>query len=189
MSAHMGLVATLAGAIVAIVSLNTPARAQAVAPTDPQIVGIVAAANQIDIDYAKLAISKSKNKQVRAFAQQMVTDHSALQKAVSDLGAKLNVTPADSETSKSLKTEAEDTTKKLKALKGKTFDTAYIDNEISYHQAIIDTVNKVLIPNAQNAELKSALSGAVPLFEGHLEHAKNVQAALGGKSTAQEGAH
>ena len=189
MNVHTEVVASIATAILAIGTLNAPAQAQAVAPTDPQIVGIVVAANQIDIDYAKLAISQSKNKQIRAFAQQMVTDHSALQKAVFDLGAKLNVTPADSETSKSLKTEAEDTTKKLKALKGGSFDKAYIDNEISYHQAVIDTVNKVLIPNAQNAELKSALSGAVPLFEGHLEHAKNVQAALGGKTTAQEGTH
>lgn len=189
MSAHTGFIATLAGAMITVAGLNAPAQAQAGAPTDPQIVGIVVAANQIDIDYANLAISKSKNKQVRAFAQQMVTDHSALQKSVSDLGAKLNVTPADSDTSNSLKTQAEDTTKNLKALKGKTFDKAYIDNEISYHQAVIDTVNKVLIPNAQNAELKSALSGAVPLFEGHLEHAKNVQAELGGKTTAQEGTY
>jgi putative membrane protein len=183
MRAHAGLVATIAMAIVAIGTLNAPAQAQAVAPTDPQIVGIVVAANQIDIDYAKLAISKSKNEQVRAFAQQMVTDHSALQKAVSDLGAKLNVTPTDSDTSKSLKAEAEFTTKKLKALKGKAFAKTYTDNEISYHQAVIDAVNKVLIPNAQNAELKSALSGAVPLFEGHLEHAKTVQAALEEKTT------
>jgi putative membrane protein len=82
-----------------------------------------------------------------------------------------------------LKAGAEATTNKLKALKSKAFDKAYIDNEIAYHQAVIDTVNKVLIPNAQNAELKSALSGAVPLFEGHLEHAKTVQGALEGKTT------
>jgi putative membrane protein len=172
------LAATIATAIVAIVSLNTPAQAQAVAPTDPQIVGIVVAANQIDIDYAKLALTKSKNKEIRGFAQQMVADHSALQKSVFDLGAKLKVTPEESDTSKSLKAQAEDTTKKLKTLKGKAFDKAYIDNEIAYHQAVIDAVNKVLIPNAQNAELKSALTGAVPLFEGHLEHGKKVQASL-----------
>jgi putative membrane protein len=189
MNAHTRLFATIATAILAIGSLNAPAQAQAVAPTDPQIVGIVVAANQIDIDYAKLALSKSKNKQIRAFAQQMVTDHSALQKSVFDLGAKLNVTPAESDTSKSLKAGAEATTNKLKALKSKAFDKGYIDNEIAYHQAVIDTVNRVLIPNAQNAELKSALSGAVPLFEGHLEHAKTVQAVLEGKTPAQQTTH
>ncbi|HEV2174855.1 MAG TPA: DUF4142 domain-containing protein, partial [Nitrospira sp.] len=74
-----------------------PAKANAQgggSPTDPQIVGIVGTADQIDIDYAKLALSKTKNKQVRDFAQQMITDHSSVQKSVNELAAKLNVTPA-----------------------------------------------------------------------------------------------
>lgn len=177
MNTSTRVVTSIATAIVAVVTLNTPAQAQA-APTDPQIVGIVVAANQIDIDYAKPALAKSRTKHIRDFAQQMVADHSALQKSVFDLGAKLNVTPAESDTSNALKAQAKETAGKLKAIRGKAFDTAYIDNEIAYHQAVIDTVNKVLIPNARNAELKSALTGSIPLFQGHLEHAKNVQAAL-----------
>jgi putative membrane protein len=151
--------------------------AYAQGPTDPQIVGIVVAANQIDIDYANLALSKSKDKATRDFAQQMVTDHSALQKAVFDLGAKLKVTPADSDTSKSLKAQAAETTKRLQALKGKAFDKAYVENEIAFHKAVMDANAKVLIPNAQNAELKSALTNAQTLFQGHLEHAQKVQEA------------
>jgi putative membrane protein len=151
------------------------------APTDPQTVGIVVTANQIDIDHAKLALSKSKNPEVRDFAQQMITDHSTLQKSVGDLGSKLNVTPADSDTSKSLKSQSEQTTEKLQRLSGRAFDKAYIDNEVTYHQAVINAASSVLIPNAQNPELKSALQNAAPLFQGHLEHAKKVQADLEGK--------
>lgn len=162
-------------AVAFAVAVHPAAYAQA--PTDPQIVGIVVTANQIDIDYANLALSKSKDKATREFAQQMVTDHSALQKAVSDLGAKLKVTPADSDTSKSLKAQAADTTKKLRALKGKAFDKAYIENEIAFHKAVMEANLTVLIPNAQNAELKSALTNAQTLFQGHLQHAQNVQAA------------
>ena len=162
------------------------AQAAGAAPTDPQIVGIVVGANQIDIDYGKLAVSKSKNKEVRDFAQQMVTDHSALQKSVFDLGAKLKVTPAESDTAKSLKSQSEETTEKLKALKGKAFDKAYIDNEVAYHKMVINAVSSVLIPNAKNAELKSALEGAAPLFQGHLEHAQKVQTDLEGKKRASQ---
>jgi putative membrane protein len=43
------------------------------APTDPQIVGAVEAANQIDINCANLAKSRAKDKQVKDFAQQMIT--------------------------------------------------------------------------------------------------------------------
>jgi putative membrane protein len=148
------------------------------APSDPEIVGIVVAADQIDIDYAKLATSKAKDKQVKDFAQQMITDHSAVQKSVFDLAAKLKVTPADSGTSNSLKTQAQQTMQKLQVLKGKAFEKAYIDNEVAYHQAVINANKMVLIPNARNADLKSALQGAEPLFEGHLQHAQQVQSTI-----------
>jgi putative membrane protein len=171
-------------AIVFLVGLHpVTANAQSDAPSDPQIVGIVSAADQIDINYAKLALSKTNDKQVKDFAQQMITDHTSVQKAVADLAAKLNVTPAESGTSSSLTTQARQTMQKLDGLNGKAFDKAYIDNEVAYHQAVINTTNTVLIPSAQNADLKSALQGAVPLFEGHLQHAQRVQSALGvGKS-------
>lgn len=144
-------------------------------PTDPQIVGIVVAANQIDIDYGKLALSKSRNKQVREFAQRMVTDHSAVQKSVFELAGKLGVKGEDSAISIGLKTAARETTAKLQSLKGKEFDKFYLDNEAAYHKAVTDAVESVLIPNAQNAELKSALVGAQPLFLKHLEHARHAQ--------------
>jgi len=69
------LAATIITAITAIASLSTPAQAQATPPTDPQIVEIVEAANKIDIGYAKIALKKSEDKQVRGFAQGMINDH------------------------------------------------------------------------------------------------------------------
>jgi putative membrane protein len=152
------------------------------APTDPQIVRIVETADDIDINYAKLALSKATDKRVRDFAQQMITDHSAVQKSVIELAAKLNVTPADNETSNALKAQAEQTTQKLRGLKGNKFERAYVDNEVAYHEAVINAVKTVLIPSAQNAQLKSALQGAEPLFEGHLLHAEHVQSAIEGSA-------
>jgi putative membrane protein len=155
------------------------------APTDPQIVGIVETADDIDINYAKLALSKARDKRVRDFAQQMITDHSAVTKSVINLASKLNVTPADSPISDSLKAQAQPTLEKLRGLRGKAFEKAYVDNEVSYHEAVINATKTVLIPSAQNAELKSALQAAEPLFEGHLAHAERVQSAIeGGKNTA-----
>jgi putative membrane protein len=171
-----------AAAVIFAVALHPAiAKAQGVgAPTDPQIVGIVETADQIDINYAKLALAKAKDKQVKDFAQQMITDHSAVQKAVVDLAAKLHVTPADSQTSDSLKTQAQQTTQKLRGLKGKQFEKAHVDNEVAYHKAVINATKTVLIPSAQNADLKSALQGAEPLFQGHLAHAERVQSAIEG---------
>lgn len=168
---------TLAAAALFALTALQPANAQT-PPTDPRIVGIVIGANTIDINYGNLALSKTKDKQIRDFAQQMVTDHTAVQKSVMDPGAKLHVTPADSPIADSLKKQAAETVAKLKGLSGKAFDKAYVDNEVAYHTAVIDVVSKTLIPNARNAEVKAALTGAAPLFVGHLDHAKMIQSKM-----------
>jgi putative membrane protein len=155
------------------------AYAQGTAPTDPQIAQVVQTANRIDIDQAKLALQKSKNPQVKEFANQMISDHTSLEKSVADLAKKLNVTPQDSDISKQLKQQAADETKKLKSLNGKAFDQEYVSHEVAFHQAVIDAATKTLIPNAKNAELKSALEGAAPLLQGHLQHAQQLQQSLG----------
>lgn len=48
-------------AAVLVSSLSLAPRLHAQAPSDPQIVGIVLAADDIDINYGKIALSKSKN--------------------------------------------------------------------------------------------------------------------------------
>jgi putative membrane protein len=153
--------------------------AVAQAPTDPQIAGIVQTANQIDINQAKLALKKTSNQQVKEFANQMISDHTNLEKSVNDLAKKLGVTPEDSATSKELKQQAAAETTKLKSLSGAAFDKEYATHEVAYHQAVIDAAKTTLIPNAKNAELKSALEGAAPLLQGHLEHAQQLEQSLG----------
>jgi putative membrane protein len=64
-------------------------------------------------------------------------------------------------------------------LKGAEFDRAYINNEVTYHQAVIDAIDKTLVPSAQNSELKALLVKVRPAFVAHLEHAKMIQSSLG----------
>jgi putative membrane protein len=175
-------------ASLATVTLITPLPTRGADPaiTDANIGAIVLAANQIDIDYGNIALAKSKNKNVRDFAKRMVTDHSAVQKSVMDLAAKLKLTPEENATSKGLKNNAVQITAKLNSLNGKAFDKFYIDNEVAYHKQVIDAVETVLIPNAKNAELKSALVGAHALFLKHLEHCSQLQANNGKPSKLHE---
>src|SRR5436190_21434431 len=154
------------------------AAASAQSINDAQIASIVGTANQVDIDAGKLAASTSKNAEIKKFAQLMVTDHTGVNQQAVALVTKLKVTPQDNETSQSLKAGGEKNVAALKALKGAAFDQAYVDHEVAYHQAVLDAVDKTLIPNAKNDELKALLVKVRPAFVTHLEHAKHVQASL-----------
>ena len=159
--------------------LSFPASAQKSQKlTDPEIASVAVTANKIDIDYAKIAIKKSKNTQVINFAKTMAKDHQAVIDQAVALVTKLGVTPKDNATSQSLTAGAAKTTKMLNAKKGRAFDKAYVDNEVAYHTAVIGAVENVLIPDASNKQLHDLLVSAVPLFKAHLEHAKMIQKSL-----------
>ena len=166
-------------AVFSILSFDARAQQAAAAPTDPQIAAIVVTANQVDIDAGKLAAARSHDKDVKSFAHLMVTDHSNVNKSAVDLVHKLNVTPEENPTSRALKEGGDENLAKLKTLKGAAFDKAYVDHEVAYHQAVLDAVDKTLIPDAQNADLKALLVKVRPAFVAHLEHAKKIQAELG----------
>ena len=151
------------------------------AVNDAQIASIVVTANQVDIDAGKLAKNRASGKEVKAFAQHMITDHTGVNKSAKALVKKLKVKPEDNPTSASLKSGGDSNLSKLKGLKGAEFDKAYIDNEVTYHQAVIDAMDKTLIPGAKNEELKALLVKARPAFVAHLEHAKQIQGSLGTK--------
>ena len=153
--------------------------AQPAGPTDPQIAAIVVTANQVDIDAGKLATAKARAQEVKAFGQQMITDHTGVNKQATELVTKLKVKPEKNATSKNLKQDGDDNLAKLKEVKGADFDRAYIAHEITYHQTVIDALDKTLVPNAKNEELKALLIKVRPAFVAHLEHAKSIQAKLG----------
>jgi putative membrane protein len=163
------------------VALAPASTALAQSPNDAQIASIVVTANQVDIDAGNLATSKASNADVKAFAQQMVTDHTGVNKQATELVTRLKVKPEDNATSQSLKAGGDANVATLKGLSGAAFDKAYIDHEVAYHQQVLDAVDKVLVPSASNADLKALLVKVRPAFVAHLEHAKHVQASLGGK--------
>jgi len=158
--------------------LAIPAVAAAQAPNDAQIAAIVVTANQVDIDAGRLAESHGSSAEVKSFGKQMVTDHTGVNKQATALVTKLKVTPQDNPTAQSLKSGGEKNVANLKSLKGAAFDKAYVDNEVTYHQQVIDALDKTLIPSASNAELKALLVKVRPAFVAHLEHAKKIQATL-----------
>ncbi len=154
----------------------TAASVAADAPTDPQIAHIAYTAGQIDIAAAEQAINKSTNQEIIDFANQMAADHKAVNDQALALVEKLGVTPEDNPTSQALSQAAADKLAELEQLEGAAFDKAYIDNEVAFHATVNEALSTLLIPSAQNADLKALLETGLTLFTEHQHHAEMVAA-------------
>ena len=167
----------LLGCSVAMLGLAGPALA-AEGPNDAQIAPIAYTAGEIDIAAAKQALEKSRNSQVRDFAEAMVRDHAAVNVKALALVKKLGVTPEANATSTALSKGAAEKMAALAKLDGAAFDRAYVGNEIAYHGAVNQALGTTLIPGARNAELKSLLQTGLTLFQEHQKHAEHLSGAL-----------
>jgi putative membrane protein len=169
---------TATAAVAPAPDTTKPAAAPAPAINDAQIAHIVVTANAVDSAAGELAKKKGASKAVRDVGSTMVIDHGGVNKQAVALVTKLNVTPEDNDTSKQLKAGGDANIAKLNGLSGAAFDKAYIDNEVGYHQAVLDALDKTLIPNAQNADLKALMVKVRPAFVAHLDRAKSIQSSL-----------
>lgn len=159
-------------------------------PTDPQIAAIAVTADNIDIKAARLALQKTRNPRIRAFANDMIRDHTKVNNQAVALVTQLNVTPQDNDTSHALQVQADTEFTTLSALRGPAFDAEYIKNELAYHQTVNAALTQTLIPSAQNPQLKSLLQSAVPIFQEHQQHAQMLVDAMPGpsvRSTTSQG--
>ena len=168
----------LGATIAAIALMSNPALAEGAKLTDPQIAHIAYTADAIDIAAGKLSAAKASSNEVKAFAEEMVRDHEAVNKQALDLVKKLNVTPEDNGTSKVLSKQAADKLAELGKPSGAAFDKAYVANEVAYHKAVNGALETQLIPSASNAELKGLLQTGLKIFQGHQQHAEHIAAEL-----------
>lgn len=174
--------------LAALIAFAVPARADHdragdsthVASTldDANIAAIVLAANTADIRNGELALTRSRQKPVQEFARRMMADHASVNARATALAGRLGLAPVENAASRGLVAHADSTRARLGTLKGAAFDRAYVDNEVAYHQAVLDLLDGTIVPATRNAELKALLEAVRPAFVAHLEHARMVRAGL-----------
>jgi putative membrane protein len=164
-----------------------PAAAPAPAPlNDANIVAILDAANMTDSATGNIASTKGTNSEVKAFGRDMMRDHHALRKAGQDLAKKENITPTPpaGDTSQAAAQNWQNTLNSQP--KGPDWDKAYIDHEVAYHQAVLQTAQAAL-GAAQDTSLKALITKAAPNIEAHLKHAQSIQSKLNAAPAAGAG--
>ena len=153
---------------------DTAMAAPAPALTDANIVYILDNANMLDSAAGAVAATKGTNSEVRDFGKRMMRDHHSLRQQGQDLAKKLGVTP-EAPANDNSKADYDKTMSTLNgAAKGNDFDKAYIDNEVTYHQAVLQTATAAMNA-AQNAELKNLIQKAAPAIQAHLDMAQSIQ--------------
>lgn len=140
--------------------------------SDAQIAHIAYTAGQLDIVAAEQAVKKASDPEVQAFARTMIRDHQAVNDQALALVKKLGVTPAANSVSTSLSEAATKTNVAQAELTGAAFDRAYVENEVAYHRQVNDALRTLLIPGAQNPELRALLESGLVLFTAHQGHAE-----------------
>jgi putative membrane protein len=171
----MKIIATgVAAAVVAVSGAAVWAAGPAEGLTDAQIAQIIISTDRIEVEAGKLAASKAQNPDVRAYAQRMVTDHSADNQSATALIQKLHLTPAPDTFSQKLDKEGADSIAHLGTLQGAKFDRQYIDQEVYYHRAVAEQLGKRLIPAARSPELKALLEKEQPQVQAHLAEAQRI---------------
>src|SRR5712691_4233165 len=103
-------------------------------------------------------------------AQRMSVDHAALDQNFRSLNpstAEGRGEPLDPESLRDIA--------KLRVLDGDQLAKAYVDDEVTFHQAVLAALDQKLMPNAKSEELKARLRELRADAAAHLEHAKQVQ--------------
>ena len=138
---------------------------------DLEIAHVAYTVDVIDIRYAHLALAISKNPKVHEFARTMIRDHSAVNELALELLEKLKVQPKDNFFSRQLHVNADGLVLEMSKLSGAAFDLRYAENELGYHKAVNNLVEKTFIPNLKNAEVRSLFQDALAIFKAHQKHA------------------
>jgi putative membrane protein len=148
-------------------------------PSDAEILHITKTANDADIEGGNMAKSKGQNADVKSYGNLMISDHTALNAQGDSLAQRASLTPASNPTSQQLMSDHQTAAQRLQSLSGAAFDKAYIAHEVDMHQKLLNNLDQTLIPAAQNADLKNALTQARAKVEAHLNRAKDIQGKIG----------
>jgi putative membrane protein len=126
--------------------------------------------SHMEIAGSKTAQQKSENPAVKAFAEAMIKDHTAMSAEVSTLAASKNHT-LPSEPSEEQKAILEE----LNGLTGQAFDTAYAQRlGIAAHEKTINEF-KLAVQDAKDPDVKALAQKTLPKLEHHLEMARELQ--------------
>ena len=146
------------------------------------VLSMIHQVNQDEIRLAKTAQAKAQNDKVKDYAKDMIDDHTALDKKLTDFVQKegkgkvtlsSNQIPADKRKElKSMVGEAEQELKSAGA--GATFDQSYMSAMVRSHEAVLSDLEAALPSLKGNDKVYDLVSSARDKIKDHRDHATDI---------------
>ena len=138
--------------------------------TDANAVAFIQTVNTGEIEAAALAKTKATDAEIKAFARQIETDHTAMKNEVAEAAQRLGL-PATATDEDVLEDHQEDMRELNEAKAGNEFDDRFIDEQVEAHTNALDRIEDA-IEKTQNAEFRALLEKARGAIDGHLKRAE-----------------
>lgn len=139
--------------------------------TDNQIQHVFITANRGEVVTSQPVLDDLQDAEVRAFAQQMVEEHT---RVVERAEALPDLMPEMNPVSMSLTEVAQGTARELEGMDAAMLDRQYIEKQVVLHGHTLAMLDHVLIPAAQDEALRALMEETRPAVEAHLVRAKEL---------------
>jgi putative membrane protein len=159
---------------------TTPTTASTPAQPDTEFLRKASSINTLEIDAAKIALERSQNDDVRAFAEMLGKDHADAKDRLKDIADKQKV-----DFPKDVLPEHRSIEDRLKGLKGTQFDQEFVKDMVDGHQQAIDLFQQEA-NSGQNDQLKGYAQSMLPSLQMHLDKAKQLQTKIGSGGTPEQ---
>jgi len=147
--------------------------------TDQDFIANAAKGNREEVELGKMVAAKTKDPNVRQFAQMMVKDHTAALNELTQLAQSKNITIPDG-----LPDDASALQSKLSSDTGKTFDKDYVSAMVDDHKKDVSEFQDQS-QNAKDPDVKQWAAKTLPTLQKHLDKVQQLDAKLGGGKMAQ----
>ena len=139
------------------------------------------AANIAEMDQARVAEKKAQNARVKRFASMMLKDHGEADAKGNDVAKKTRASLTPSDVSNRLESAAKQNSAMIAAEKANDFDRTYMDAQVKEHRAVLEAIDRELLPSCKAGEVKELLQTVRSKVEGHLREAEDIQKGLASK--------
>ena len=166
------LIAILAVMVAACTMAPPPPPPNAVPAAD--IAGLLVALHEAEVQSGNAAATKATSADVRSFAQTLVSDHTAAMNSVRDAFGRIGVTASESNTSRTLRQNAQQTITNLATYSGAEFDRRFMQAQVDMHRWAINAIDSALLPSTTRRETRTLLEEQRGHIAQHLDRAQTI---------------